>query len=172
MSEAKTAGASDLLNTMLGIGEDSPLAALRARRADIASYIQASYDALLEPADEAGVRRAERGLIALRVAVLDESAPLIAHYRAFLAGQGVDSALVTATEGAALGAPLSLRLLAMLTHVDRLTNAPELASPEHLAELKAQGLSDANIVTISQLISFVSFQVRTIAGLQLLGEGL
>ena len=172
MSEANVVGASDLLNTILGIGEDSPLAALRARRADIASYIQASYDALLEPADEAGVSRAERGLIALRVAILDESAPLIAHYRAYLAGQGVDSALVTATEGATLGAPLSLRLLAMLTHVDRLTNEPELAAPAHLAELKAQGLSDANIVTISQLISFVSFQVRTIAGLQLLGEGL
>ena len=172
MSEAKVAGASDLLNTILGIGEESPLAALRAQRADIASYIQASYDGLLEPADKAGVSRGERGLIALRVAILDESAPLIAHYRAYVAQQNVDSALVAAAEGATLAAPLTPRLRAVLTHVDRLTNEPELASPDHLADLKAQGLSDANIVTISQLISFVSFQVRTVAGLQLLGEGL
>lgn len=173
MSEEKvTGGTSDLLNIIMGIGEESPLAVLRAQRADIANYIQASYDALLAPVEEAGVSRAERGLIALRVAMLDGSEPLIAHYRDYLTQLDVDCGLVAATERIELDAPLSLRLMALLTHVDRLTNEPELASPAHLTDLKAQGLTDANIVTISQLISFVSFQVRTIAGLQLLGEGL
>jgi CMD domain protein len=176
MSDAKpdavANAAPDLLNALVGIEVDSAVGALRAQRSEIASYIQGSYDALLEPVDEAGVSRLERGLAALRVAILEQSATLIDHYRAYLAKQGAPADLVTATERAELGAPLSPRLLALLEHVDRLTKEPRVATPEDLATLKAQGLSDANIVTISQLIAFLSFQVRVIAGLQLLAEGL
>jgi CMD domain protein len=176
MSEAKAkvvASASpDLLNTLVGIEADAPLGQLRAQRSEIAGYIQASYDALLEPADEAGVSRIERGLLALRVAILEESAPLIEHYLAYLAKHNAPADLMAATEKSVLGAPLPPRLIALLEHVDRLTVEPRVATPEHLAGLKAQGLNDANIVTISQLIAFVSFQVRAIVGLQLLGEGL
>jgi len=60
----------------------------------------------------------------------------------------------------------------VLEHVDRLTKEPRVATPEDLMGLKAQGLSDAAIVTISQLIAFLSFQVRALVGLQLLAEGL
>src|SRR5690606_8528268 len=122
------------------------------------------------PEQEAGVSRVERGLIALRVAILDESTPLIEHYRAYLVQQGAPAEIVAAAENATLDAPLSPRLIALLEHVDRLTREPEVATPEHLALLKEQGLTDANLVTISQLIAFLSFQVRVIVGLQLLAE--
>lgn len=175
MTEAKASATAnavpDLLNQLAGIADDSPLGVLRAQRADIASYIQGSYNALLEPADEAGLSRAERGLAALRVAMLDKSAPLIAHYRAYLHTQPTAAALANALEKPTLAAPLTPRQIAILAHVDRLTNEPRVATPEHLAELKAQGLTDANIVSLSQLIAFVSFQVRALVGLQLLGEG-
>jgi CMD domain protein len=173
MNEAQTKvvadSSSDLLNQLVGIEAESSLGKLRAQRADIASYIQGSYNALLEPVDEAGISRVERGLIALRVAVLEQSAPLIDHYRNYLKEQKAAAELVAATERYHLGAPLTLRLLAILAHVDMLTTEPRLATPENLAELKALGLTDANIVSLSQLIAFLSFQVRTIVGLQLLG---
>lgn len=169
---AVNAPGSDLMNDLAGAAPDSPLAALRGQRAEIASYIQASYDALLEPEDEGGVPHAERGLIALRVAYLDESARLVAHYQAYLVRHHVETALIDAAQAPALDAPLSPRLIALLAHVDRLTDAPQLATPEHLAQLKRHGLTDASIVTISQLIAFVSFQVRTLVGLQLLAEGM
>ena len=176
MTEAKANtianAAPDLLNELVGIEADSPVGALRAQRAEIASTIQGSYNALLEPADEAGLSRVERGLSALRVAVLEESAPLIAHYRGYLAQNGADEQLVAAIEQSPITVTLSPRLVAILAHVDRLTNEPRVATPEDLAGLKAQGLSDANIVSLSQLIAFLSFQVRAIVGLQLLGEGL
>ncbi len=176
MTEAKASvvanAAPDLLNELVGIRANSSLGLLRAQRSEIAGFIQASYDALLEPEDEAGVSRIERGLVALRVATLEDSVPLIEHYRAYLAQQDAPGAVVAATEKVTLGAPLSPRLLAILTHVDRLTNEPRVATPEDLVELKRHGLSDANIVTLSQLIAFLSFQVRTIAGLQVLAEGL
>ncbi len=175
MTEAKASAvanaAPDLLNELVGIGANSRLGVLRAQRSEIAGFIQASYDALLEPQDEAGVSRVERGVVALRVAILENSAPLIQHYRAYLRQQNAPVELVAATEKDTLGAPLTPRLLAILTHTDRLTNEPRVATPEDLVELKEYGLSDANIVTLSQLIAFLSFQVRTIAGLQLLAEG-
>jgi uncharacterized protein YciW len=108
----------------------------------------------------------------LRVAVLEHSAPLIAHYRDYLAQVDAAADLISAAEQRELAAPLSPRLMALLEHVDRLTVEPAVATPQHLQTLKAHGLSDANIVTISQLIAFVSFQVRALVGLQLLGEGI
>ena len=60
MTDAKARVASatpDLLDALLGIQAESPLHALRAQRAEIAGFIQGSYDALLEPEDEAGVKR-------------------------------------------------------------------------------------------------------------------
>ena len=163
--------AADLLDTLAGIAPESPLAALRQQRAEIARYIQGSYDALLEPADEAGLSRIERGLMALRVAMLERSAPLTDHYRAYLAQHNAPAATVAAVEKGSSG-ELAPRLHALIAHVDRLTHEPRAATPEHLQELKAQGLTDANIVSLSQLIAFVSFQVRALVGLQLLGEGL
>jgi CMD domain protein len=162
----------DLLNTLAGIEPDSPLGELRAQRGEIARYIQGSYNALLEPADGSGVSAIERGLIALRVAFLTGSDPLIEHYRAHLAELGASADLVAEIEHTTPGDPLSPRMVAVLQHVDLLTNAPDEATPAHLAKLQAQGLSTPDIVTISQLIAFLSFQVRTLAGLQLLAEAL
>jgi uncharacterized protein YciW len=139
---------------------------------EIAGFIQGSYDALLEPEDEVGVSRLERGQIALRVALLEGCEPLVAHYRAYLSRVAAPSEVVAATERSALGAPLSQRAVAILQHVDRLTIEPRVATPEHLVELQTHGLNAANMVTISQLIAFLSFQVRVVAGLQALAEGL
>lgn len=172
MSDAKAGNpaeaSTDLLNELLGLDENSAVGALRARRAEIASFIQGSYNVLLEPRNEAGVSRVERGLVALRVAVLEESAPLIAYYRNYLDKLNVPSELIEAASSVVLGDELSPRVRALLAHVDRLTNEPDVATAAHLAGLKAQGFSDADIVTISQLIAFLSFQVRVVVGLQLL----
>ena len=174
MSEAKAQDANaapDLQNALLGIDESSPLGALRSQRREIMGFIQSNYDALLEPADTAGVSRMERGLLALRVAVLEESQPLIEHYRRYLSAENAPAELVAAVQKRTLDQSLSPRLLALLEHVDRLTLEPRAAAPHHLHALKEHGLSDANLVTISQLIAFISFQVRALVGLQLLGKG-
>ena len=162
----------DILSTLGQIEPDSPLGELRAQRSDITRSIQGSYDALLTPKDGSSVTAIERGLIALRVSILTGSKPLSEHYRAHLAQLGAADAVVAATEHATLGDPLSPRMLALLQHVDLLTNAPADATAAHLAELQAHGLSTPDIVTMAQLIAFVTFQVRTLAGLQVLAEAL
>ncbi|MFN8495504.1 MAG: CMD domain protein [Caldilineaceae bacterium] len=162
----------DTLDQLVGIQPGSPLAELRARRPDVARYTQGSYDTLLTPADPAGVSVAERLLIALRVAVLTASAPLTAHYRQRLVDLGTPAATLEAVEHFPTGDELSPREVALLRHTDLLTNEPRAATQTALAELQAQGLSARDLVTIAQLIAFLSYQVRVLAGLQLLGEGL
>ena len=162
----------DILDQLVGIQPGSPLAEVRVRRPDVARYTQGSYATLLAPADPAGVSVVERLLIALRVAVLTASTPLAAHYRQRLAELGTPAAKLEAVEHFPTGGALSAREAALLHHTDLLTNEPRAATQAALAELQARGLSARDIVTIAQLIAFLSYQVRVLAGLQLLGEGL
>jgi CMD domain protein len=173
MSQTEASGAAsvppDLLEHLATIQAGSALATLRAQRTDVARYSQGSYDALLEPDDPAGVSRIERESIALRVAILNQSAPLIEHYRQRLSQSGVPASRITAIEHFHDNTELTPREAALLRHTDLLTNEPHSATPSHLAELQAVDLSTRDIVTIAQLIAFLSFQVRLLAGLQALG---
>jgi CMD domain protein len=161
---------SDTINQLASLAPDSRLARLRAERSDVALHAEGSYRALLEPADAAGVSRIERESIALRVAVLTPSVPVAAWHRKRLRGLGVSEATIAAIEHSPDGTGLPARDAAILRHTDRLTLAPDAATPAHIAELKAVGLTPRDIVTIAQLITFETFQVRVLVGLRLLGE--
>lgn len=167
---AAGAGAADVIDHLAGIAPDSPLARLRAARPEVMRAARGSHEALLTPADPAGVSLQERAMIALRVAVLTPSAAATAWYRERLRGLGASDAAVAAVERFPDGPALPAREAAILRHTDRLTTAPRAATPAHLAELKAAGLGPADIVTIAQLIAFVSFQVRAVAALRALAE--
>jgi CMD domain protein len=167
--ETGAAVSADVINAFAGIETGTALHELRARRPDIARYAQGSYQALLEPADLGGVSRLERELIALRGATLTGAHTLAAHHRARLRDLGADDALVTAVEQFPGGAQVEPRLARILEHVDRLTLAPHTASRAAIEGLLAAGLTPRDIVTVAQLIAFVSFQVHLLAGLRLLG---
>lgn len=160
----------DVLDHLAGIQPGSALAELRARRADVTRYTQGSYDALLTPVELAGVSRAERAIIGLRVAILNVSAPLIQHYHQQLTELHVPTPTVEAVEHFPESSGLTAREAAILHHVDLLTNEPRAATRQEMEALQMVGLSVRDIVTIAQLIAFLSFQVRTLVGLQLLAE--
>jgi uncharacterized protein YciW len=48
------------------------------------------------------------------------------------------------------------------------TTAPGTATPVHLQALRATGLSATDVVALSQVVAFVSYQVRAAAGLALM----
>ncbi len=160
----------DVLDQLANIQPDSVLAALRAQRPDVARYTQGSYDALLAPADLGGVSLIERELVALRVATLNDNAPLTAHYRQRLEELQVPAAIIEAVGHFPAPTELTPRTIAMLGHVDLLTNEPRAATQAQIAALQASGLSERDIVTLAQLIAFLSYQVRVLVGLQLLAE--
>jgi uncharacterized protein YciW len=152
---------ADVIDSLAGIEPGSPVAALRQRRPDFVRYTQGSHDVLLAPADPAGISLAERALVALRVATLERSDALAEHYRARLRD------VLGGDETPAVGTP---RLQALLDHVERVTTAPRTATKAQLDALRALGFSARDLVTIAQLVAFVSYQGRVAAGLRLLVE--
>jgi CMD domain protein len=60
------------------------------------------------------------------------------------------------------------RLGAALAQAHMLTLHPRDARPEALQALLDAGLTTTEIVTLSQLVAFLSFQIRVVAGLRLL----
>jgi CMD domain protein len=160
---------TDVIDHMAGVTAGSAAARARAQRPDVVRHAQGSYDALLAPPDPAGLSLIERAQVALRVALLTPSAPGVAWYRARLTDLGA-AATATVIEHFPQGPAVSPRLAALLHHADRLTTAPSSATPAHLRALEAAGLDPATIVTLAQLIAFVSFQVRVVAGLRALME--
>ncbi|MFJ5956687.1 CMD domain protein [Paenarthrobacter sp. NPDC092416] len=67
-----------------------------------------------------------------------------------------------------LAEALGTRLVAALEHAHLLVFRPREASPDALDALVRAGWSTTGIVTLSQLVAFLTYQLRVIAGLELL----
>lgn len=65
---------------------------------------------------------------------------------------------------------LGERLSAALEHVHLLVFHPRDAQGQHLSLLRQAGWSTAAIVTLSQIVAFLSFQIRAAHGLRTLGS--
>jgi alkylhydroperoxidase domain protein/CMD domain protein len=160
----------DVISDLAGIQPGSALAGLRAQRPEATNHAQGSYTALFDPAQlDVSLSLVERLATALRVATLHAATEAAAHYRARLVDAGASPEVVAwAADGHAAVSELP-RLHAMVRHADLLSTAPARARPSDLQALADVGLSARAIVTISQIIAFVSFQVRVARSLQLLG---
>ena len=145
----------DIIAALAGVEADSPLATLRAQRPESVQHAQGSYAALFDPAESVGLAPGERFAVARHVAQLHAAEAAEQHYAARLAAVGEPSP--------------SPRLSALLAHAELLSQRPAAARPADLQALADAGLFTREIVTLSQIIAFVAFQVRVIAGLRLLG---
>jgi len=67
---------------------------------------------------------------------------------------------------------LGKRLGAFLEHAHLLVFRPRDAAPAAMQSLLDAGWSTTSIVTLSQLVAFLSFQVRSVSGLRTLGASL
>ena len=162
--------AADVIDAVLGISEGSPLHQLRARRPEARTRTQSSYAVLFNPPDPGGLSPPERFAVALRVAELHDASSLAAHYRARLAEEAGGGALAAAIDYDAASNGVTARAAAMLRHAELVTTNPSAASFVDLEALEAQGLTAEEIVTLSQIIAFVAYQVRVAASLALIAE--
>jgi len=158
-----------VIDAVVGLSAGSPAAVLRRQREAFVRHSQGSHDVLIAPADPAGVSLVERAAVALRVALIERDAALVAQYRARLVAVGADRAVVAAAEGGSADR-VAPRLAATLDHVSLVTTAPASASRARLDALRQAGLSPRDIVTITQIVAFVSYQVRVAAGLRALAR--
>lgn len=159
---------ADIINELVGIAAESTVAEVRNRRPEVVTHSQGSYAAIFQPEDPVDLSVAERHLAGLRVAVLTPSPLLIAHHAQQAAAQGIGQAILHDVQTVPAGPNLDARTQAIIAHVDRLTLEPVTAAQEHVAALKAAGLSVRAVVALSQLIAFTSYQARVLVVLQLL----
>ncbi len=187
----------DVIDMLAGLTPDSPLAKIRDRKPITREQAQASYRALFEPSDAADVSLQERFAVATFVAGLHAEHDSATFYAAGLARAAAPEALVVAIQtelergrttgpyGAYPKGPLSSedskglinrpiepalgrRLTAAFAHVHMLVFHPRDADPAALQSLLEAGWSNGGIVTLSQLVAFLAFQVRAVAGLRIL----
>ncbi|WP_125099658.1 hypothetical protein [Leucobacter chromiireducens] len=174
-------------DTLAGIAglDAARAAALTGHRPAVGAAAEASLSALLDVADgdEApGLDRATRLLSAARAAHVDRSRELLDYYLELLAeedgaadggadGAAVDvHALVTGGADGAAGRGASRQLRALLRHVDLLVLRPAAATPDDVDALVVAGWSIPEVVVLSQIVAFVTYQTRVAAGLAVLNE--
>jgi uncharacterized protein YciW len=127
-------------------------ATVLAHRAELVAASLRNQQAVIAPADPGGLPPAARLFLASRIARLNGDEALAAYY----AG------------GAA--PPDDPRWPAILRHVDLVTTRPKDARRADIAGLRDAGVTEPDIVRLSQLIAFVNYQARVIAGLRLIGD--
>ena len=151
------AGVVDVIDSAAGLVPGRPLFAARRFRATAIAATQASHDALLfEPVP--GLTIADRLHVAVRCCEAASATDLAAHYGCLLDGPAVAACTVAPTPA----------LLAMQRWSELLVNDPQRGDRAALQALKAAGLADPAIVALAQLVAFIAYQTRVVAGLKAL----
>ncbi|WP_299780461.1 hypothetical protein [uncultured Roseobacter sp.] len=146
-----------ILNTS-GLTPDSRLAAATSSRANIFNMSQAAEQAVLRPEDCGAFGHDLRAALAARVAYHAGEHALADHY-ATAAGDKVALADPGAYDSG---------LGHVLTFVDKTANQTRDVAAEDISGLQAAGVSDADVVRLCELVAFLAYQVRVIAGLRLM----
>lgn len=190
----------DVIDKLVGIVPGSSLDRVRSNRQQARDNAQLSYEALFEPATPGTVLIEERYAVAYFVAGLHRDEAIAAFYRDGLGHHdrpgllGAISAEIRRGEtsgpyGDYPAGPLSSenkagldyapdaanrtvlgRLGAALTHAHLLVFRPRDSSSAALQTLLNAGWSTDDIVTLSQLVAFLSFQIRVVTGLRALAQ--
>ncbi len=194
------ADTKDIIDLLAGIEPGSSLDGIRERRLQARENAQKSYLALFEPADFGAFAAAERYAVAAFVAGVHGEANVAQFYLNKLDQPAlvetlraeIEQAKTSGPYGAFPPGPLSVedktgliyrvaadrklifgaRLVAALEHAHLLVFRPRDAAAADLKALLDAGWSTTAIVTLSQLVAFLSFQVRAVAGLRALDASL
>ncbi|MFH0133706.1 CMD domain-containing protein [Variovorax sp. VaC1] len=159
--------AIDVVDHVVPLSANQPTWALRQQREKVVSATQSSYDAMFSHKVE-GLSRTERLLVALHACRVSKAANLAAHYREELDAEGADAAVANAVERGEIASLADARLRAVLLFTGKLIERPIEGDRAAIDALAAHGLSTPALVALSQLIAFLSYQVRVVAGLKAL----
>ncbi|WBM78824.1 CMD domain protein [Cryobacterium breve] len=186
--------AVDVIDQLIGVEEGDALFELRLQRPEAKKNAQTSFTALFDSAELEHASRLERLAVAYWTTALSGSLTA-SFYRGLLAEESPDTlaALEVALPGAVTSGPygdypegplstenapglhwepdaaLAIsagpRLAVALAHTHLLVYRPRDSSADALQTLLDAGWTTTGIVTLSQLVAFLSFQLRVVAGL-------
>lgn len=157
----------DVIAAIVGIEPGSALAEVVAGRADVMALTQQTHDGALTPVEPGGLTHAERAALACRIAKINDDKDFEEHFEVLLekASASGDTARIADIW---FDGGNDARLKALIRHVDLVAHAPKDATRRDIELLQEAGLADADIVRLSELVAFVSYQIRVAAGLRLM----
>nr|WP_202403558.1 hypothetical protein [Pantoea sp. Taur] len=156
---------SDAIDQAAGLTPDEALYQTRRLRPEFVEGAEACRVSVLAPEEDQGLPADLRLALAQRMAVLNYDAPLQRDYQAQLAALNPSEALLALASGCAVAEE---PLATIARHADMVTQQPIQATEQHIRLLEQAGLSNPQIVALSELIAFVNFQTRVAAGLRLM----
>lgn len=149
-----------------GLEAEHPLAAVLSARDDILTMTQQAHDAALTPDDPGGLSHGERAALACRMCRLNGEDTLAAHFETLITRDEPHEGIADpAFDGGA-----DDRLSAILRHTDLTTGDTKSVTGDDIAALADAGVSEDDIVRLSELIAFVNYQVRLVTGLRLMED--
>ncbi|MEM9630584.1 MAG: hypothetical protein AAGA50_04610 [Pseudomonadota bacterium] len=156
---------SDLtILSQAGVTPDSTLSRVVSSRGNIIGMTQVAEEAVLRPKETGAFSHDLRASIAARVARLAGDEALAAYYAA-------DAGQYAALADPGTPGVQYKELAAVLSFVDKVANQTREATADDVAGLQHAGVSDADIVRLCELVAFLAFQIRVIAGLRLMQRG-
>jgi len=156
---------SDAIDRAVGLNAEDALYGTRRLRPEFVDGAEQCRISVLAPNDDQGLAPDVRLALAQRMAQLNNDAALQQDYQTQLAALQPSEALLALAAGAT---ELPEPLATIARHADLITQQPMHATEQHIRLLEQAGLSNSQIVALSELIAFINFQTRVAAGLRLL----
>lgn len=151
-----------------GLAADHRVMRLWRRNETINRAEAGSENAVLSPPEPAAFPASTRAALAARMARQCGGVSLADGYEALVSGGSADDA--TIAQGGPIDWIVDMGLRAAVRHCDLLTVSPKGATRADIEALRCAGYSDGDIVSLSELIAFVNYQVRCVEGLRLVAE--
>lgn len=155
----------DTIDRLVALSSDLETYQVRHQRDKVVAATQKSEAGLFDPTLP-GLTVIERLLVALLACELTPSAVCATEYRDRLLRAGAKHELIEQVSAQQFERITDARLRSILLFTHTLITDPVKADQAALQSLPKAGLSTPEVVTLAQLIAFVSYQVRVVAGLQ------
>ncbi|CAN7629654.1 CMD domain-containing protein [Acidovorax sp. LjRoot117] len=173
-----TTSSQDTIDTLLALSPERPAFATRHARDKVAVATQGCYDALFSADLSGTLSHTERLWVASDIAEASGMPLLAAHYRDQVLKSTAHTVLSQPLQELLQhpgSTPADARLQAVAQFTRTLATHPDRSDRAALLALPAAGLSVPDTVLLAQLIGFVTYQLRLVAGLAALdalgGEG-
>lgn len=162
----------DVIDQILGDARTERVIGLRNRKPELVEQMQAYYSAIFAPSPDsaAELSQADRMVAAIRTASHTGSASVVDWYGARAREAGVTEEQIDRARDVATSWPSGDRLGPVMRHIDLVTARPVDSSRADIQALLDTGLSPAGVVVLSQVVAYVSYQLRLIAVFRALGE--
>lgn len=146
------------------IHENSPVRDALEARNNILQMTQQAEDAVLKPVDSGRWSHSLRAALAARIASQNGLAELAGHYASMVSDDACRSIVNIDEDGDTQG------LGHVVSFMDRVAVRPRDVVGTDISTLQTNGVSDADIVKLTELNAFMAYQVRLVAGLKLISQ--